>query len=76
MSPVESITIDIAVTPECVWSVMSDFEQWPQWTASVRSIRRLDDGPSRVGHRVVIRQPKFPPAIWKLTEFERGRHFV
>lgn len=72
----ESLTIDIAAPPERVWSVMSDFEKWPDWTASVQSIRRLDAGPLRVGGRVMIRQPKFPPAAWTLMEFEAGRHFI
>jgi uncharacterized membrane protein len=72
----ESITIDIAAAPERVWAVMSDFENWPKWTPSVRSIRRLDSGPVRVGSRVLIRQPKFPPAAWKMIELEPGRRFV
>jgi uncharacterized membrane protein len=72
----ESFTIDIAATPERVWEVMSDFESWPKWTPSVRSITRLGSGPVRVGSRVLIRQPKFPPAVWKMMELGPGHHFT
>lgn len=71
-----SITTDITAPTERVWQVMSDVERWHEWTPSVTSIRRLDDGPFRVGSRLVIRQPKFPPAWWTLTEIEPGRSFT
>jgi uncharacterized membrane protein len=67
--------MDIAAPPDRVWSVMSDVDRWHEWTKSVTSITRKDNGPFAVGSRAVIRQPKFPPALWKITAIDPGRSF-
>ena len=71
-----SISIDINAPPQRVWDVMSDVERWHKWTPSVRSIRLLGGGPLAVGRRLFIRQPKLPPAMWKVTAIEPGRGFT
>ena len=70
------ITIEIAAPVERVWQVMSDTDRWHEWTPSVTSIKRIGGGPFAVGSRLVIRQPKFPPALWKLTAIEPRTSFT
>jgi uncharacterized membrane protein len=71
-----SIMTDITAPTERVWQVMSDIERWREWTPSVTSVKRLDTGPLAVGSQAVIHQPKFPPALWKVSAIEPGRSFT
>ena len=69
------IAIDAA--PDRVWAIMRDVERWHEWTASVTSVRIAGGGPLQAGKRAWIRQPKFPPALWQVTEIdEAGRNFT
>lgn len=69
-------TIDIDAPADRVWAVMTDVERWPDWTASVSTIQRLDHGPFTVGSRVRIKQPRLPPSVLTVTELEPGRGFT
>ena len=65
-----SVSIDIKAPVDRVFEVMSDTERWHEWTPSVTSIKRLDQGEFKIGSKAVIRQPKFPPALWKITAID------
>jgi uncharacterized membrane protein len=70
------ISIDISAPPQRVWAVTTEVERWPEWTASVLSVQRLDRGPFKVGSRARIRQPGFLPATWEVTDLVEGRSFA
>ena len=41
-------TIDVAAPAQFLFEVYTDVERWPEWTASVTSVERLDQGMARV----------------------------
>lgn len=60
-----------------VWSVYSDVDVWPTWTASMRSVSLLGGTALQIGARVRITQPRLPPIVWTVTEFtgQPPRHY-
>jgi hypothetical protein len=72
----ERISIDIAAAPADVFAVLCDVESWPEWTASVTSVKRMEGGPFGPGSRALVRQPRLRPAVWQVTAFVDGRRFT
>ena len=70
------ITTTIHASPERVWSTLLDVERWPQSTTSMTSVERLDRGPFQLGSRARIKQPKLPPLVWTVTDFQPLRGFT
>ena len=72
----QSVTIEITAAPSRVWDVLTDVEAWPEWTSTVTSVRRLDDGPLRLGSRAKIVQPRIPETEYVVTELVEGSSFT
>ena len=67
------VSVEIDRPANLVWPVLVDVERWPEWTASMISVQRLDSAPFGIGSRVRIRQPKLKTMVWRVSEYEQGR---
>ncbi len=67
--------IEISAPPEVVWAVTVNLERWPEWTPTVTTVRRIDQGPMGVGSAAWLKQPSLPEAKWVVTEFTPQERF-
>ena len=70
------VNATIAASPDQIWPVLIDVERWHEWTPSIISIKRLENGRFGLGDTARIRQPKLPEMIWRVTDFQPQRGFV
>ena len=69
-------SISINSPPERVWAVMMDIERWPEWTASMKSVERLDDRELGVGSKARLRIRRAPTSVYTVTEITPNRSFT
>ena len=62
------IVVEIKASPERVLAEVVDLERWPQWTSTMSEVRLLDPTPLAIGKRAFVRQPKWRPSVWKVTD--------
>jgi uncharacterized membrane protein len=70
-----TVTVEVGGSAQKVWDILMAVEAWPEWTASINSVERLDPGPLILGSRVRIKQPKLPSTVWTVSEMAEGVRF-
>ena len=68
--------VDIEATPATAWHVLTDVESWPQLTASMTAVERLQKGTLGVGSSARVTQPKLKPAVYTVTACDPGKSFI
>jgi len=68
--------IYIAAPPERVWAVTCDVERWPEWSPTVTTVARMDQGEFGPGSVARIKQPMQPESEWTVIEFDAGSRFT
>jgi uncharacterized protein YndB with AHSA1/START domain len=68
-------SVEIAASPQRVYAVLTDVERWPEWTASIERLRRLDDGAFTVASRARVKPAGVREGVWTVTRVEEGEGF-
>jgi uncharacterized protein YndB with AHSA1/START domain len=69
-------SIDIAASPEAVWTALVDVEHWPTWASQFERLEHLEAGPLGLGSCVRVKPKGMGAAVWLVTEYENGRSFT
>jgi hypothetical protein len=62
------------LTPEEIWKVLADLDNWAAWDTSVESVRL--DGPFAVGSRVTMLPKGQEPVIFTITDIEENARYA
>lgn len=72
----QTTSLDTSADLDAAWDALTDVASWPQWTASMTVVERLDEGPLRAGSRARIKQPVFPWLVWEVSEIRERSEFT
>ncbi len=69
--------IELDSPAELAFSLLRETEKWPVWLSLLKTVRRVDDGPLRLGSELVMRSsiPGEPEELFEVERFLDG-HIV
>lgn len=68
--------IEIRARPAAIWDVMQKVESWKEWTTTITSIEKLDEGGVSIGTKLLIVQPNLPNSVWTVTDWIQQKRFI
>lgn len=68
--------LTINAKPEHIYILLTNIENWYQWTASVQKIVIQNNHPFALGIKVVVYQPKLRPNTWEITDIVPNHSFT
>jgi hypothetical protein len=66
--------VETGATPEAVWRLWADVENWGAWNAEIEKIEI--DGPFAEGTRIMMTPPGDDPVLLRIDEAVEGERFV
>ncbi len=68
-------SIEIKADPTIIFGVLADVESWNSWTKSITTISFVKNSQFKLGGKVKMKQPKFLPAVWTISELTPNKSF-
>jgi|HubBroStandDraft_2_1064218.scaffolds.fasta_scaffold694604_1 uncharacterized membrane protein len=68
-------TVEIDAPVARAWKALTEIEQWPAWTRSMRHVTWIGDGAMSLGSTARIKQPGTIPLVWEVCELDPGTSF-
>lgn len=69
-------SVEIDAPLDQVWAALIDVERWPEWTASVRRVEKVDSGPLVTGSTVLVEQPKLRISHYRVDVVRAPEEFT
>ena len=69
-------TIDINAPIQSIWDITLDIERWPEWTASMKSIRKRQSGPISIGSVAQVEPNGGVASDWTVSELQAPNLFA
>ncbi len=70
------VSVPIRAPIDRMSPILIDVERWPDWTLTITSVQRLDQGPFQRGSQARVEQPKLPAVVWTVSEVQPLRQFT
>lgn len=68
--------IGIDAPPTTVWHLLTDVERWPEWTPTMKYVKRRESGPLALDSTADVDVDGAGKSTLRVTEYTHGRSFT